>query len=215
MEIEHWQYMKILHIINTLVLVSTSSLVLLEFDELSSGSGKHRFLLGSHEEWHCILWSPSFSRILIVMWIRYVSMFSGTYILIRLILCVSVKEFFKRFKSKSHRASQKNLWAGNNEIFCRDEGGRWSEKMFLLQMPTPSQIGNGVSTHPLHSCTPASESQSQVSSSTLQNFCFKLRIKTNIHRIVSKGIMLQIPNINYKPIFLKIIFFKINNLIIT
>lgn len=198
--------MKILHIINTLVLVSTSSLLLLEFEELSSGLGKHRFLMGSHEEWHRILWSPSFSRILIAMWIRYVSMFSGTYILIRLILFVSVKEFLKRFKSKLHRSLQKNLWAGNNEIFCREEGGRWLEKMFLLQMPTPSQIGNGVSTCPPHSCTPASKSQNQVSSSTLQNFCFKLRIKTTIHRIVSKGIMLQIPNINYKLIFLKIIY---------
>lgn len=96
-----WHYIKVLHWINTLVFMLTSSLLLLASEQLSSELEKYLFLLESHADWHCILLSQSFSRISIAMWIRYVSMLSGTYILISLILFISVKDE-KLFKNKLH-----------------------------------------------------------------------------------------------------------------
>lgn len=92
----NWYFRKILHIINTLVSGPTSSLLLLGLEKLASELGKHLFLLESHEGWHNNLLSQSFSRISIAIWIRYVSMFSGTNILMSLILFNSVKRWKKK-----------------------------------------------------------------------------------------------------------------------
>lgn len=96
--------MKILHTVNTLPSGPASSLLLLELEQLSSELGKHLFLLESHAGWWNSLLSQSFPRISIAIWIRYVSMFSGTNILISLILLNSVKDEKIRFKNKSHTA---------------------------------------------------------------------------------------------------------------
>lgn len=74
--------------IHTLVSV-TISLLFLKLPQLSAGLGRHLFLLESQGGW-VLPWDP-LSRISIIMWMRYVSMFSGTNILMSLTLYMSVK----------------------------------------------------------------------------------------------------------------------------
>lgn len=122
----NWHFMKILHIINTLVSGPTSPLLLLELEQLASELGKHLFLLESHEGWHDSLLSQSFSRISIAIWIRYVSMFSGTNILMSLILFNSVKDEKIRFKNKLQRTFEKTYELEMVKYFGekKEEGGR-------------------------------------------------------------------------------------------
>lgn len=135
--------MNILNIINTLVLGPTSSsLLLLELEQLSSESGKHLLLLESHEGWNNSLLSQSFSRISITIWIRYMSMFSGTNILINLILFNSVKEEKIRFKNKLHRTFQKTYELEIVKQFehIKEEGGQ--RKCSSFKMRVSLQKGN-------------------------------------------------------------------------
>lgn len=125
--------MKILHIINTLVSGPTSSLLLLGLEQLASELGKHLFLLESHEGWHNSLLSQSFSRISIAIWIRYVSMFSGTNILMSLILFNSVKDEKIRLKNIIHRTFSKTHELEMVKYFGGKKGGGWPKKMFLFQ----------------------------------------------------------------------------------
>lgn len=101
--------MKILHIINTLVLAPTSSLLLLELEQLSSELGKYLFLLEVHESWSNSLLSQSFPRISSAMWIRYVSMFSGTSFLISLTSFISVKDEKKQELKINYTEHFRNL----------------------------------------------------------------------------------------------------------
>ena len=154
--------MKILHTINTLPSGPASSLLLLELEQLSSELGKHLFLLGSHEGWCSSLLSQSFPRISIAIWIRYVSMFSGTNILISLILFNSAKDEKIQFKNKLHRTSQQTYELEMVKYFGgkKEEGGQ--RKCSPCKCRQPNRNGNGVRCVPRF-CSLHLRDQNQVS----------------------------------------------------
>lgn len=132
-------------------------------------------------------------------------MLSGTNILISFILVIFAQDERRRFKNKSHRTSQKTCELGILKYFVERKVTKENVPLSNAFSPMGSKWTKMCLPY---SCAKRTPCLRDPKSGHCHQLCLNyisnrllwvaLRIKTTIHRIVSKGITLQIPNTNYK-----------------